>query len=608
MYKKERIMRAVVASSLVAALCAPATASAAFADEASGSKTETVYAKADAAGAVSGVYVVNTFDSGAAETVNDPANYTSVKNLATTSELVQTDGSVRLTTLANSPFSYQGNMGAATQLPWNVQISYWLDGKSITPEELAGQSGNLRVELTVSPSESAAEADDADDTEASGAEESGSTPSSTTNAGASAASSNADNVTDSDIATTPNSTTDFSSNYVVQAQGTFPDKNLQVTNTENVALARSGSNIVASCMVLPGESKTFAIEGEARDFEYSGWQITAMSLNMAVELSNEDTSELTDKTSDLENATSELATGASSLASGLNNLSSGSTGLAGATSQLKSGSASLASGIESAISNAAALAGKGSDLAAAWSGVRDGASGLATGTQALAAGSAQYEAALDQAISAAQEAGNVQAVAIIAQLKASYAEVSGGIDDLGTNAAALAEGAGAFDQVLSAYTENVDALAQGMEPLSAGATEALTGIDALSAGANSLATGSASAASGASELSSGANKLASATSGIGQEIIDGLQEAIDEKLGTDYTPHSFVAPENANVSEVQFVYVVDGVSVPDESDVDSTDNSANTGSSTSGDPANVDSETANDQEASILDRLLALFR
>lgn len=48
-----------------------------------------------------------------------------------------------------------------------------------------------------------------------------------------------------------------------------------------------------------------------------------------------------------------------------------------------------------------------------------------------------------------------------------------------------------------------------------------------------------------------------------QKIIDQLQQAIDEKLGQDFTPHSFVVPSNTNVDAVQFVYVVGGVEEPE---------------------------------------------
>ena len=49
---------------------------------------------------------------------------------------------------------------------------------------------------------------------------------------------------------------------------------------------------------------------------------------------------------------------------------------------------------------------------------------------------------------------------------------------------------------------------------------------------------------------------------IDQQIMDKIQQAVDEKLGGDYVPHSFVAPSNTNVDDIQFVYVVEGITAP----------------------------------------------
>ena len=95
-------------------------------------------------------------------------------------------------------------------------------------------------------------------------------------------------------------------------------------------------------------------------------------------------------------------------------------------------------------------------------------------------------------------------------------------------------------------------------------------------------------ASGASELSNGSAELANSTNGMDQKIIDQLQDAIDEKLGQDFTPHSFVAPSNTNVDSVQFVYVVSGVDEPDNEEAESVTEEEQT-------------------EKTIIDRFFALF-
>jgi putative membrane protein len=78
-----------------------------------------------------------------------------------------------------------------------------------------------------------------------------------------------------------------------------------------------------------------------------------------------------------------------------------------------------------------------------------------------------------------------------------------------------------------------------------------------------------------------------------ERVLDELQDTIDEELGRGYQLHSFVDPTNTNVREVQFVYVVDGVS-------DSSDSSSADGQTSQ---ATDDSQ----QSQSFLDRLTALF-
>lgn len=104
-------------------------------------KDEVVYVKAGADGATQGLYVVNVFDTGSVQTVDDPARYTRVKNLTTTDALVQENGAVQVSTLADQPFYYEGEMDAATPLPWDVSLTYYLDGAQIAPDELAGRAG-----------------------------------------------------------------------------------------------------------------------------------------------------------------------------------------------------------------------------------------------------------------------------------------------------------------------------------------------------------------------------------------------------------------------------------------------------------------------------------
>lgn len=488
-------------------------------------KDEVVYVKGDATGATQGIYVVNVFDTDSAEEVSDPADYTSVTNLTTNEALQQEDGKVKLTTTSNEPFYYQGDMDAGTQLPWTISVKYYLDDAQVQPSELSGASGELRIVFDVQALD-----DDSD-------------------------------------------TADFASSYLLQAQGTFAEENFAISDAGDATLAHSGSNEVVSCLVLPGESETFEVKGTARDFQYDGWQIAAMSLSMAVDLADQDISELTDSCDELEDATSQLsdgadeledgsdtlssgasklASGASSAASGANSVASGASSTASGAKSLASGASKLSSGVNSAVSGLSSLSSGGKKLSSGWSDVysgiksaSDGASKAAKGSEAYADGlkssMKEYESAASQVDAAKQAyatayqaavsdptAENIKAMNTAAQTLASvsgasgaysalqgasssYSQVDEGIQSLSTGASSLKSGASSFDSGLSTYLSGASSAASQASKLSEGASSLSSGASKLAKGTKKLSSGASSLADGTKSVSDGAIKLSSAS-------------------------------------------------------------------------------------------------
>lgn len=397
MEKRKEAGCALAASLLAGALALPTAAlevSQAWGVEPEAAKDEVVYVKAGADGATQGLYVVNVFDTGSVQTVDDPARYTRVKNLTTTDALVQENGAVQVSTLADQPFYYEGEMDAATSLPWDVSLTYYLDGAQIAPDELAGKSGRLRIEFAVTAR--------GGDAEAAGL-------------------------------------ADFAESCVMQAQGTFPESAFKVEEAEGATVAHVGDNAVISYLVLPGESAVYAIEGDARAFSYEGWQISAMPLGLAIDLAEQDTAQLSDKTGELEDATAQLSDGAASLESGLGSLASGSgdlaygtgevaagaTELAGGASSLARGSEELQAGVGAAVDGLASVSANSAALDAAAERVRAGAADLDAGVQALRAGDQSFLGAVaaakaQAAVGAAQYAAAQEAYAAAAA--AAYAD------------------------------------------------------------------------------------------------------------------------------------------------------------------------------------------
>ena len=89
------------------------------------------------------VYVVNRFDVEVPGTVVDHGDYTSVQNLTNETELARI-GDATTFEAEEGTLYYQGDAANAA-LPWNVSLSYELDGKKVEADQLAGASGNLAV-------------------------------------------------------------------------------------------------------------------------------------------------------------------------------------------------------------------------------------------------------------------------------------------------------------------------------------------------------------------------------------------------------------------------------------------------------------------------------
>lgn len=600
--------RSALSVALVAGVSLPFAGGATQAWAADGTaKDEVVYVKSSATGDTQGIYVVNIFDTEAAEQVSDPANYTSVSNLTTNDALTEKDGLVTLTTTAGEPFYYQGEMDASTQLPWDITFTYYLNGEEVQPQDIAGADGLVKI------------------------------------------------VFDAKALDDNSTVSDFSHSYILQAQGTFAQEHFAIADAGDATLAHSGSNEVVSCLVLPGEDATFEISGLANNFQYDGWQVAGMSLSMAVDLASQDTSQLTDACEELENATvklsdgastmfdgsTELSSGANQVASGAAEVAEGAGSLSEGASSVATGAANLSAGVDSAVSGLSNLSTGAKGVAEGWNSVYAGIgtvkeklgeleAGSATfsntlGTQASAyASQAQIEAAqaaYQQALQAAlanptdataqanlnaavtqlaaanQAAGAAKA---LSETKSSYdASVGAGISALATNSD-LQAGAAQFDAGLSEYldgassaSEQASALATGAAALADGANSVADGANSLhsgatgvATGANQVAEGATSLEQGASQLSSGASTLATSVDGMDSEILDELQNTIDEKLGEDFTPHSFVVPSNTNVDKVQFVYVIEGIDEPED---------------------DADTEEEPTEEETFFDRLFALF-
>lgn len=112
--------------------------------EQSGEKSETVYVKAKADGSVEEITVSNwlkNMETG--DVLEDYSTLKEIKNVEGDEEFSQEkDGSI-LWENHGEDISYEGK--SEKELPVSVKISYYLDGQKMSPDQIAGKSGRVKI-------------------------------------------------------------------------------------------------------------------------------------------------------------------------------------------------------------------------------------------------------------------------------------------------------------------------------------------------------------------------------------------------------------------------------------------------------------------------------
>ena len=111
-------------------------------------KEEVVYVMLQKDGSVKNTYVVNSFAGG---DITDYGDYDSVKMMNTSDAVRQQGDRITLTSSADKVY-YQGELKDA-EIPWNISLRYYLDGKEYTADELAGKSGELEIRFQITKNE-----------------------------------------------------------------------------------------------------------------------------------------------------------------------------------------------------------------------------------------------------------------------------------------------------------------------------------------------------------------------------------------------------------------------------------------------------------------------
>lgn len=258
-----------------------------YAASVSSEKEEVVYCMMDASGNVKDAEVVNIFKGGE---VVDYGDYSSVKMLTTNDQIKQNQDQITFSTKADQVY-YQGTLKDTT-MPWLVEINYTLDGKSISPSNLAGQSGNLKIHLKISENQS----------------------------------------------------NDFYNNYALQATVTLDTNLCQNIICDGGTIANVGSDKQITYTILPGKGIDTEIQTDVKDFEMESITINGIKMNLNIDI---DDKELMSEVNKVIDATKKINDGSTSLSQGTQTLKDGTSALAKGSTSLENGAKSLNGGVTS---------------------------------------------------------------------------------------------------------------------------------------------------------------------------------------------------------------------------------------------------------------------
>ena len=275
-------------------------------DEENTEKEEIIYASLNQDGSVKELTAVNSFVLDKAQEIVDYGTYSSVRNMTSEDAINYNNNTVKINAKEGKLY-YEGKM-TTKQLPWNIDIQYYLDNKKITSDNLAGKSGHLKIEIKITENESYE---------------------------------------------------DFYNGYALQASLSLDSNKCTNITSDNATIANVGSDKQLSYIILPGKGADIEIEFDVIDFEMDSISINGVKLNLSLDI---DDSLISDKVDTISDAVNELNDGADSLNSGASQLYKATSSLKDNSSKLESGVNQISSGASSLNAGVSALDSKSDSL------------------------------------------------------------------------------------------------------------------------------------------------------------------------------------------------------------------------------------------------------
>lgn len=543
-------------------------------------KNEVVYATLDASGGQGAMYVVNNFTIDKPGKISDYGPYTSVQNLTDPSAIQQEKDRVQFST-EEDEFYYQGNL-KDMPLPWNFDVAYQLNGKSVKPENLLGKDGELEIQIDSAKNDKGQEL--------------------------------------------------FFENYLLQITLTFDSEHYKNIDAPDGTVANAGKNRQVTFTAMPEKEESFTVSTDVSDMEMEAIEIAAVPSSMSIDAPDagdieKDMMSLSDATAEinrgvgeLRNGIGELNNGAASLYDGSAQYQQGITELQGSSAGLVEGSASIQSALQQ-VNESVEIAGSGGIDVSQFTELEEGLRQFAGGLEAIESDLANLNGQYSQAHQALDEAINsipadpvseadIQALydsgadpevidrlvqhyqaaratretytsveesfnAIYPALETSSAslnEMSSRVysiaDELNSSLAAIDVEASItqLQDGLQTLTANYNHFHSGLVAYTGGVAELAGSYQEVHGGIAALTGGTSELESGSAELQNGTAQLASSTSDLPDQLQKEIDGLISEYDKSDFEPVSFVSDQNEKVETVQFVIKTESIKNDEKED------------------------------------------
>ena len=448
-------------------------------------KDESVYLISDANGNVNKTIVVDHLkNKDKKDTLEDASNLSDIENVKGKEKFTQSGD--KLTWQAGGKdIYYQGT--ATEEPPVTQKVTYYLDGKEISPEDLAGKSGKVKIRFDYTNTTSYTET-------VNGEKQTVSVP--------------------------------FAAITGLVLGDGF--ENIEVTNGKAEV---SDSSSVVLGYALPGLKDSLGIkdgdlDGDVNIPEYMEMTADVENFSMPaamtfvvnasdyVSTDGIDTSDIDDMINDLKDASTKLQDGSKTLAEGTDTLADGLSTLQSKLGTFASGVGTLQSGLKAYTDGVSTLSGGLNTLGNSTGALVSGADKLNSGAGQLASGSATLKDGLKAYTDGAST-------------------LNGGLNTLGNSTGALVDGADKLNSGAGQLASGSATLKDGLKSYTDGASQLNTGLNKLNDNTGSLATGVTSLNDGAKKLSDGINAANKGAAGVSAGAAQ-LKTSIDTaKTGAD---------------------------------------------------------------------------